>query len=316
MHKLTCESYLFHDHSFGQEGRRPQERRAIAVTLLTLVVMVVEIVAGTLTGSMALLADGIHMGTHALALGLAATAYIFSRRHAADRRFSFGSGKAGDLAGFTSALLLGGSVVLLVIESVQRLLTPRPISYREALIVAGIGLVVNIVSAFALTGGHTHHHDHADDQHTNDGHHHHDHNLRAAIMHVLADALTSVAAIIALLAAWRLGWHWLDPLMALVASGIIALWAYGLLRDTGRVLLDMEAPGEARQQIINALEADGDSRVTDLHIWSVGPGIYTLVAVVVTHRERHPDEYKGLLPTGLGIHHPIIEVRLCRNCRP
>lgn len=316
MHKLTCESYLFHDHSFGQEGRRPQERRAIAVTLLTLVVMVVEIVAGTLTGSMALLADGIHMGTHALALGLAAAAYIFSRRHAADRRFSFGSGKAGDLAGFTSALLLGGSVVLLVIESVQRLLTPRPISYREALIVAGIGLVVNIVSAFALTCGHTHHHDHADDQQTNDGHHHHDHNLRAAIMHVLADALTSVAAIIALLAAWRLGWHWLDPLMALVASGIIALWAYGLLRDTGRVLLDMEAPGEARQQIINALEADGDSRVTDLHIWSVGPGIYTLVAVVTTHRERHPDEYKGLLPTGLGIHHPIIEVRPCRNCSP
>lgn len=315
MHKLTCESYLFHDHSFGQEGRRPQERRAIAVTLLTLVVMAVEIVAGTLTGSMALLADGIHMGTHALALGLAAAAYIFSRRHAADRRFSFGSGKAGDLAGFTSALLLGGSVVLLIIESVQRLLTPRPISYREALIVAGIGLAVNIVSAFALTGGHSHHH--TDGQQTNGGHHHHhDHNLRSALMHVLADALTSVAAIIALLAAWRLGWHWLDPLVALVASGVIALWAYGLLRDTGRVLLDMEAPGEARQQIINALETDGDSRVTDLHIWSVGPGIYTLVAVVVAHRERHPDEYKRLLPTDLGIHHPIIEVRLCRNCSP
>lgn len=316
MRKLNCESYLFHDHFFGQEVRRPQERRAIFVTLLTLVVMTVEIIAGTLTGSMALLADGIHMGTHALALGLAAAAYIFSRRHAADRRFSFGSGKAGDLAGFTSALLLGASVVLLVVESAQRLLSPRPISYREALIVACIGLLVNIVSAFALTGGHTHHHSHADGQHTNNGHHQHDHNLRAAIMHVLADALTSVAAIIALLAAWRLGWNWLDPLVALIASAIIALWAYGLLRDTGRVLLDMEAPGEARQQIINVLEADGDSRVTDLHIWSVGPGIYTLVAVVVTHLERHPDEYKSLLPANLGIHHPIIEVRSCRNCNP
>lgn len=314
MHNLTCESYLFHDHSFGQGGRRPQERRAIAVTLLTLLVMAVEIVAGRLTGSMALLADGIHMGTHALALGLAAAAYIFARRHAADRRFSFGSGKAGDLAGFTSALLLGGSVVLLVIESMHRLLTPQPISYREALIVAGIGLVVNIVSALALTGGHSHHHDHVDDRQTTDAHHHHDHNLRAAIMHVLADALTSVAAIIALLAAWWLGWQWLDPLVALVASGIIALWAYGLLRDTGRVLLDMEAPGEARQQIVTALESDGDSRVTDLHIWSVGPGVYTLVAVVVTHQERHPDQYKTLLPSDLGIHHPIIEVRHCRTC--
>lgn len=307
MARVECPNFSPHDHTFGQDERRPGEARALAVALLTVVVMGVEIVAGLWTGSMALLADGVHMGTHAFALGLAVAAYVFTRRQAENRRYSFGTGKVNELAGFSSALVLGVSVALLLVEAAGRLLHPRPIAYDEAMLVAGIGLVVNVLSALALTGHHSH-----DDDHR---HWHDDHNLRAAIVHVLADALTSVAAVVALLAARTSGWVWLDPLVALVACGVIAAWAWGLLRDTGRVLLDVEAPEVMRQQVLAALEADGDSRVADLHLWYVGQHTLTLVASVVTHDERSSADYKQRLPPALDIVHPVIDVVSCHSCR-
>lgn len=309
----TCPSASRFDHSFGQEQRNPHERRMIVITLITAFVMVVEIVAGKLTGSMALYGDGIHMGAHVLALGLAALAYTFARRQANNRTFSFGSGKTGDLAGFGSAIILGMSALLLVTEAVERLLNPAPIAYREALLVATVGLIVNGASAWVLMrdGGHVHG---ARGECGHNGHHHKDNNHRAALLHVAADAVTSAAAIIALLAAWRLGWHRLDPLVALAASVVIAVWAWGLLRETGKVLLDMEAPDTVRHTVINALEQDGDSKVIDLHLWSVAPGIYTLVAAVVTHRALDPEHYRSLLPDHPAIHHPVIEVRSCQSC--
>ncbi len=320
---LPCPTVGHFDHRFGGIDARPQERRVRLVTLITLAVMALEIVAGLLTGSMALLADGVHMGTHALALGLAAAAYVFARRHADDRRFSLGTGKTTDLAGFASALMLGFTALLMMGHAIERLVNPETIHYGEAIVVAVIGLVVNVVSAVALTGGHEHvghghdhghshgHHSHA---HGHDHSHAHDNNLRAALVHVIADAVTSVGAIVALAAAWAYGWRWLDPAVAMVAAVVILAWAYGLVRDTGRVLLDAEAPDALRRQVVGCLEADGDSRVQDLHMWSVGSGAMMLVASVVTHGNRQPDDYKDALPEDAGICHPIIEVRRCDAC--
>jgi cation diffusion facilitator family transporter len=290
------------DHSFGQTAEKPQERRVLLVVILTLAVMLVEIVAGWLSGSMALLADGVHMGTHALALGLAYVAFVLTRRHAENRSFSFGTGKLGELAGFSSALLLVASALLVAAEAIWRLFDPQPIAYREAITVAVLGLIVNVVSAAMLMGKDRHH----------DGTHHHDNNTRAAILHVMADAVTSVAAIAALLAAWQWGWSWLDPVGALVAAALIMVWGFDLARNTAAVLLDREAPEALRQRVHMALESGGDSQVVDLHLWSVGPGIWTLVASVVTHHDRQPADYKRLLPGDLSLHHPIIEVQLCR----
>ncbi len=312
-----CPNATPFDHTFGQDTRRPQETRMLAITGLTLGVMVIEVAAGWLTGSMALLTDGVHMGTHALALGLALAAYMFGRRHAHDRSFSFGTGKAGELAGFASALILVLSAFALVGESVSRLLTPQPIAYLEALLVAIVGLIVNVVSAIGLTGGHDHHHPHANDHGSADHHrpgHAHDNNLRAALVHVITDAITSLGAIVALLAAWQFGWAWLDPAVAILAAVVILIWGYGLLRDTGRVLLDMEAPDERRESVRAKLESDGTSIVTDLHIWSIGPGVWTLVASITAHANRTPDDYKALLADDPHIHHPIIEIRPCVDC--
>jgi len=312
---VSCPSYHSHDHRFGQDHRRPQEQRMFWVTILTLAVMGIEIAAGLLFGSMALLADGVHMGTHALALGLAAFAYFYARKHAQDRRFSFGTGKVGELAGFSSALLLSASAIILAVESVDRLFHPRTIAFGETLVVAISGLVVNLLSALLL-GAHPHHdHDHEDNNNLDHQHEHghDDNNLRAALTHVLADALTSIAAIVAIAAAWKLGWSWLDPVVAMGASVVILIWGIGLLRATGRILLDAEAPGADRDKIRILLESDGDTRVTDLHLWSVGPGAWTLVASVVTHGASEPETYKQLLP--LDIYHPIIEVIHCDHCQ-
>jgi len=368
-------SRVCHDHSFGQSISRPQEKRVAVVAVVTLVVMMIEVAAGLLTGSMALLADGVHMGTHALALGLAVGAYVFTRRLADDRRFSFGTGKAGELAAFASAMLLGSSALMIVVEALARVMAPRPIAFGEALVVAVIGLVVNVVSALVLVGrdngeaavasvpgdsghgqghgqghGASDHHDpdHGHD-HDHDGHHepeqgtthrhgrdgdhharahglfhasdhlgHGDHNLRAALLHVTADAMTSGAAIVALGAGWWLGWVLLDPLVAIVAAGVILVWAYTLAHSSGRVLLDMEAPDSVRGAVVAALEAGGDGRVTDLHLWAVGPDAFTLVAQVATHSALTPDAFKARLATipltGARIHHPIIEVRHCTVC--
>ncbi|GIK96879.1 MAG: cation efflux system protein [Alphaproteobacteria bacterium] len=313
-----CSSPSDHDHSFGQDVRRPQERRVKIVVAVTIVVMIAEIAAGLLTGSMALLADGIHMGTHALALGLAAIAYVFTRRYAWDRRFSLGTGKASELAAFASAVLLGVTAVLVAGEALLRVLAPEPIAYAQALAVAVIGLVVNLLSMLLLAGRGSDPHRHSADDHHGHGHahphhhHHGDNNLRGAILHVAADALTSVAAIAALGLAWWGGWNWLDPVVALGATAVIVAWAIGLARDAARVLLDVEATDDRREAVRKALEADGDSKVVDLHLWSVGPGSFTLVASVVTHLDIEPDEYKARLPAGLAIHHPVVEVQRCR----
>lgn len=295
-------------HDFGQGQKRRAEQRATLVTLLTLVTMVGEVFAGLITGSMALLADGIHMAGHAMALGLAALAYYLSRKHAHDRRLSLGSGKIADLAAYTSALLLGVSTVWLVYESVHRLLNPAELMPREALVVAVIGLAVNLLSAWLLAGKHEHRHAHGEEDH------HHDSNLSAALVHVVADALTSVAAIAGLAAAWLWGWNWLDPVIALVAAVVILRWSWGLLRQTASVLLDREGPDEIRRTARKLLQKNGDTDVVDLHIWSVGQGSWTLVAAVVAHGTSTPEEYRSSLNSIKNLHHPIIEVSYCRQC--
>lgn len=303
-------------HDFGHGKRSRAEKRTLVATLFTLATMIAEILGGWLTGSMALLADGVHMGGHTVALGLAAGAYYLTRHHADNRRFSLGSGKIGDLAAFTSALMLGLSVIWLVYESILRLVNPTVLHAREALLVAVIGLIINLLCAWLLAGSHDHHHDHAHGHADGHDHAHQDHNLRAALVHVIADAVTSVAAIVGLIAAWAWGWNWLDPLIALVASVVILRWAVGLLRQTGAILLDAEAPETMRVQVRERLESIPDSQVVDLHLWSVGQQSWVLVAAVVCHGEATPDEYRSSLADMPQIHHPVIEVLLCRECGP
>lgn len=309
---------LCYHHDFGHGKRSKAEKRTLIATALTLLTMTAEILGGWLTGSMALLADGVHMGGHTIALGLAAGAYYLTRRHAENRRFSLGSGKIGDLAAFTSALLLGLSVIWLVYESIMRLVTPTTLHAREALLVAVIGLIINLLCAWLLAGSHDHHHDHHHDhghRHPDShSHRHQDHNLRAALVHVIADAVTSVAAIIGLIAAWIWGWNWLDPLIALVASAVILRWAVGLLRQTGAVLLDAEAPEAMRENVRKRLESVPDSQVVDLHLWSVGQQSWMLMASVVCHTQAGPEDYKNQLADLPQIHHPVIEVLTCQEC--
>lgn len=303
MHETLLDRWT-HDHDFGQHHARPAERGVLIVTLVTAITMVGELVAGHLFGSLALFADGLHMASHAAALGIALFAYRFARRHARNRRFSFGTGKVNALAGFGSAILLACTAAAMAWEAVGRLNHPVGIAYGEAIVVAVIGLIVNLASAALLH--HDHHHEHHDHHH-----HHHDHNLRAAYLHVIADAATSVLAIAALAGAWATGATWLDPAMAILGAVLVARWAWGLIRSSAETLLDHEAPAAMREAVRQAIEADGDTRVTDLHLWSVGPGVYTLVLSVIAHRPRDPDEYKALLPRDLPIDHPIIEVRTC-----
>lgn len=277
-----------HDHVFLGAGHDENGRRTLWVVLLTSLMMVAEIVAGMLFGSMALLADGFHMATHAGALGVAAAAYAYARRHARDRRFSFGTGKVGDLAGFASALVLGIAALGIAGESVERLFEPRAVAFGEATIIAVVGLLVNIASALLLGGGHYHGHgsDHPDHHHVHEAgaarhhHHHHDNNLRSAYMHVLADALTSVLAIAALLGGRYLGWVWLDPAMGIIGAVVITSWAWTLLRDTAAVLLDAGDP-QIEAKIRRAVEGPGDARITDLHVWRVGPGAHAAIVGVV-----------------------------------
>lgn len=268
-----------HDHVFLGSSHDENARRTMWVVLLTAVMMVGEIVAGYLTGSMALLADGFHMATHAGALGIAALAYSFARRHARNPAYSWGTGKVGDLAGFASALVLGVVSLGIGVESVSRLLQPSPVAFGEATLVAMLGLAVNIASAFLLSGsGHSHGgHDH--DHHQ--GHSHAgDNNLRSAYVHVLADALTSVLAIAALLAGRYLGWVWMDPLMGIVGSIVIARWAWTLMRDTAAILLDRTDDHLARE-VRELVEAPGDARIADLHVWKVGPEAHAAIVSVV-----------------------------------
>ncbi|KTE00384.1 cation transporter [Sphingopyxis sp. H038] len=270
---------LAHDHVFLGKRHDENARRTLWVVALTAVMMVGEIAAGLAFNSMALLADGFHMATHAGALGIAAIAYAYAKRHAHGRRYSFGTGKVGDLAGFASALVLGIVALGIAFESAMRLVDPSPVAFTEATIIAVIGLGVNIVSALLLGHGHDHDHDHAHDHHH--GHaHERDNNLRSAYLHVIADALTSVLAIAALLGGRYLGWVWLDPLMGIVGSVVIAVWAWSLMRDTGAVLLDAtDAAIEA--EIRELVEGPGDAKITDLHVWRVGPGAHSAIISVV-----------------------------------
>lgn len=313
--------------------KRPGESRTLIVIAITTVMMFVEISTGILYGSMALLADGLHMASHAMALSINAFAYVYARRQAHNESFSFGTGKVNTLGGYTGAVLLAGFAFVMVWESVGRLISPVDIAFNQAILVAVIGLIVNGASVFILGdhhhpeqaqdmpeqfAAHTHHHedthghDHRDHAHEHHHHHHHgDHNLVSAYLHVLADALTSLLAIFALLAAKYFDAVWADPAMGIVGAVLVAKWSLGLLRSTSNILLDREAADEIREAIRHAIEAEDDNRVADLHVWAVGPNIYSAIVSVVTHHPRPPDHYKELTPPGLGVMHIVVEVHGC-----
>jgi len=313
MHPKTTPQWQ-HDHIFGQNKVRPGERRTLWVIAITATMMVVEIATGLAYGSMALLADGLHMGSHAAALSIATIAYIYTRRCAADSRFCFGTGKVNAFAGYTSAVLLALFALLMAGESVNRLFNPVDIGFNQAIVVAILGLIVNGASMMVLGGHHDHGHghEHHDDQHHHD-HGHTDHNLRAAYLHVLADALTSVLAIFALLAGKYLGLNWMDPVMGIVGAILVARWSLGLMRDTSGILLDHQAPAHMLEQTRTAIENVDNNQIADLHIWSIGPGIYSATLAVVSDAPRSPEFYKSLIPKHLGIVHTIIEVHESRH---
>ena len=296
-----------HSHDFTDASQHDAARRTYWVIALTAVTMGVELAAGFWTGSMALLADGWHMATHVGALSITALAYYLTRRYAHDPRFTFGTGKIAVLGGYTSAVILGIVSLLLVIESVGRLIEPQPVRFAEAMLVAWIGLAVNLFSAWLL--GHAHNNgDHAHDGHD---HMHHDHNLRGAYLHVLADALTSVLAIIALWAGWQFGWVWMDPAVGIIGAIVILRWAYGLLRDTGNVLIDAEDCEDTERQIRSMIEAHPDERIADLHVWRVGPRSLACIVSLVTHQPASTDAYKAMLADIKGLEHITIEVNHC-----
>ena len=268
------ESHYF-DHIYLTAGHDRNARRTLLVVGLTAVTMVVEIVFGWLTGSMALLADGFHMATHAGALAVAAAAYSYARRHARNPRYTFGTGKVGDLSGFASALLLGMTALFIAVESILRFFDPVAVKFGEATLVAVIGLVVNLVSAVLLGHDHGHDHDHGHGDHASSGHSHADNNLRAAYVHVLTDALTSVLAIVALLAGRYMGWWWMDPAVGILGAVVIARWAWGLMKDTAAILLDTAEP--ALMARVRALtEAEG-AIIRDLHVWRIGPHAHAAI---------------------------------------
>ncbi|MCP4043096.1 MAG: CDF family Co(II)/Ni(II) efflux transporter DmeF, partial [Gammaproteobacteria bacterium] len=283
------------------------------VILLTTITMVVEIVVGIMTNSMALLADGWHMGTHAAALGITAFAYAYARRHKDDPRYTFGTGKVGVLGGFTSAVVLGVVALLVASESLHRLYQPLTIRFNEALAVAVLGLIVNLVSAWLLTDHH-----HATEELGGQAHHHHDHNLRGAYLHVMADALTSVLAIAALIAGKSLGWVWMDPAIGILGAVFIARWSWGLMRDTGDILLDGAVDPEKIQSIKKEIESDTDNRVSDLHVWRVGPRHLAAVISIVSHTPNPPEYYKALLEGHRELAHVTVEVHRCGDdlCEP
>jgi cation diffusion facilitator family transporter len=308
MHLHSIDQWT-HDHVFLGHQHARNERRTWFVVVLTAVMMVGEIAAGSLFGSMALLADGWHMATHAAALGIAAVAYLFARQHARNSRFAFGTGKFGDLAAFSSAIILAMIAIQIAYESAVRLVHPVPIAYGEAILVAVLGLSVNLISAWLLRDTHDHdHHGHGDSH--GHHHHHHDNNLRAAYVHVLADAATSILAILALVTAMVAQWAWADPAVGIVGSLVIASWAYGLIRDSGAVLLDVSSDKNLETVIRHRLETKGD-RVTDLHLWQVGPGHRAAVISIVSDNPLPPATYKRRLGGLRGLSHVTVEVETC-----
>lgn len=303
-----------HDHFFLGSDHQRNERKVWLVIALTASMMLVEIVAGTLYGSMALVADGWHMSTHAGAMLIAVLAYRFARRHAGNPRFTFGTGKLGDLAGFASAIVLALIALLIGWESLVRLTQPIHIDFNQAIAVAVVGLGVNLVCAWLLKDDHAHHHHHGHEHHHSNDEHHapgkgRDNNLRAAYLHVLADALTSVLAILALLLGRSYGWSWADPAMGVVGALVIARWSWGLIRDSGSVLLDAAVEGQdVRQEIREAMAPTG-SQVTDLHVWQVGPGHFAAIVSLMAREPREPAHYKALLAHIHELSHVTVEVQ-------
>lgn len=308
MHGHTLEGWR-HEHVFLGAGHERNERRTWAVVALTAGMMAVEIAGGLMFGSMALLADGWHMSTHAGALAIAAFAYRYARRHARDPRFAFGTGKLGDLAGFASAVVLAMVALMIGWESALRLFQPVPIHYAEATSIAVVGLAVNLASAWMLGGepGLDRHHGHDDDH---DHAHHHDHNIRAAFWHVVADAFTSVLAIVGLLAAWIYGWAWLDPVVGMLGALVIAHWAWRLIRDSGAVLLDA-APNAALAAAIRGRLEQGHDRIADLHVWRLGPGHHGAIVALVADRPEAVEVYKARLSDLAELSHVTVEVHRC-----
>lgn len=303
-----------HEHDFLADTSSA-EKRTHKVIALTVIMMVVEIVAGTIFHSMALLADGWHMSTHVAAFVLTALAYHFGRRHAKNAQFTFGTGKVGVLGGFTSAIVLSGIALLMAAESIHRLVMPVAIHFREAIVIAVVGLAVNLVCAFILKDdAHHHHHGHSHEHGHGQGARQHDLNLRAAYLHVLADALTSLTAITALSLGYFLGWVWLDAVMGLVGAVVIVSWAYALIRDTSSILLDrIPADTDLPAVIREGIENDGDSMITDLHIWQVGVGKFAAIIGVVAHHPKTPEEYRAALKIHEELVHVTVEVQVCRE---
>jgi cation diffusion facilitator family transporter len=293
-----------HSHNFTSASDHG-EKRTTNVMMLTAIMMVVEVVAGTVFGSMALLADGWHMATHVAAFGITLFAYRYARSHANSSQFTFGTGKVSVLGGFASAVALAVVALVMALESVMRMFGPQMIYFNQAIGVAVVGLLVNLGSGLMLRE----HHDH--DQEEASAHHFHDHNLRAAYLHVLADALTSVFAIVALIAGKYLGWVWLDPVMGLVGAAVISRWSYGLVRDTSQILLDGAVDQRIQSAIRRTIEQDADNRIADLHVWHVGPRYYSASLSLVSHHPQTPEYYKRMLGDIPHLAHVLIEVNHC-----
>lgn len=317
MHLPEDLSRWIHDHRFGADTGAA-ERGTWVVVGITAVMMVLEIAGGWWFNSMALLADGWHMSSHVVAIGLSAMAYATARRYAADPRFAFGTWKIEVLAGFASAIFLLGVAAMMAIGSVERLLSPQPIRYREAIVLAVLGLTVNLVCALILGRVHHHHDDHGHGHAHNHGHTHgegsavahEDLNLRSAYLHVITDAATSVLAIVALAGGWFFGWGWLDPVMGLVGAVVVAAWARGLVTDTAKVLLDREMDHPVVQEVREAIESDGGrTRVTDLHVWRIGQRVYACALTAVTaDATLTPDALRRRLAVHEEIVHATIEL--------
>lgn len=313
MHAQTIDTYR-HEHVFLGDDHARNERKTWIVITICAAMMIAEIGGGALFGSMALIADGLHMSTHAGALLIAALAYSLARRQARNARFTFGTGKFGDLAGYTSAIVLAMIALLIGYESVTRLLHPVTIAFNEAIPVAFLGLGVNLLSAWLLQDDHHHdHHSERDDAHDAPHvHHDRDLNLRAAYIHVLADAAVSVLAITGLLAGRELGWVWMDPLMGIAGAFVIANWSWGLVRVASAALLDTRGDDGLASEITRRLEMDGD-RISDLHLWRVGPGHNAAIVSLVTHEPHAPRFYKERLAALPGLSHVTVEVEQCHG---
>ena len=319
MHTHSLDDFR-HSHVFLGEAHERNERKTWAVIAICAAMMVAEIIGGLWFGSVALIADGLHMSTHAGALLIAALAYTYSRHYMNDVRLTFGTGKFGDLAAFTSAIALAMIALLIGYESVGRLIDPVPIAFNQAIPVAVVGLGVNLLSAFLLRDDHDHHaHDHhphahndADGDHDPDGHLHlhRDHNLRAAFVHVTADAAVSILVIIGLVCGRQFGWVWMDPVMGLVATVVILSWSWTLIRSAGAVLLDVCPDPALSRKIATRLE-QGSDRISDLHLWRLGPGHLAAMISIVTHNPRPPEQYKRRLSGIGGLSHVTIEVVTC-----